>query len=172
MCDVSFVVWCWNLDINLVAETSSLSYELSTPYSGCQVVWLCYQWVNMHNYMPSRHQGRCSVKKIGTFWTRCSLWSWCSSCQCCFCMLRLQRHYTTRLDMSSLEATSGASTTLVATSNLQGHWHVGHWRSYTGTGPRFVESGRCGLRARRAMMMMMCSSHKLTKHCSTCEWWA
>jgi len=81
------------------------------------------------------------------------------------CALWLQRHYTTRLDM---EAISGASTTLVATSNLQGHWHIGHWCSYTGTGPRFVESGRYGLRTRRAMMMMMIL-HKHDKPTQCCR---
>jgi len=72
MCDISSVVWCWHLDINWarVAESSSLSHELSAPYSGCQVVWLCYQRVNMHNNRPSRHQGHCSAKKTGTFYAR------------------------------------------------------------------------------------------------------
>jgi len=67
-------------------------------------------------------------------------------------VLRLQGLHTNILDV---EATSGASTTLVATSSLQGHWHVGHWCSDTVTGPRFVESSRYGLRAKRTMMMMM-----------------
>jgi len=49
------------------------------------------------------------------------------------------------------------STTLVATSSVQGHWHVGHWCSDTGTGQRAetCREHRYGLRARLTMMMMI-----------------
>ena len=50
-------------------------------------------------------------------------------------------------------------------------WHVGHWCSDTGTGQRFVESSRYGLRARRTMMMMSSLKWGLTHHpCSCSEW--
>jgi len=102
--------------------------------------WLCLWTLFPH----------CSAKK--TAWSRCSLWSWCSSCQRSCRVLRLQRLHTTRLHV---EATSGASTTLVFTSSLQGQWHVGHWYSDTGTGPTFVESSCYGLWVRHTTMMIM-----------------
>ena len=126
-------------------------HSLSAPYSGCQVVWLC------HNESICITTGLADIRDI-VWRRRLGLFGRVVRCDhdvpaaSVLAVLRLQRLHTTRVDV---EATSGASTTLMATSSLQGHWHVGHWCSDTGTGPRFVESSCYGLRARRTMMMMM-----------------